>query len=208
MNRYWFAAPSKDITAFSYTFHLAGQNPREITYQDYLKAESWYREWYGKGISYTGGARVLTSLRDKAKFRDLQIGDKQISIYFVLQGLPSTVAAGNGIAGTWNGLVQGMMEEGRIVLDAKRLTPISIEYGGDKERYDDYVEIRPTSFVPLSINIERARSEFHWNFRVWKPGLWLFDKSQNRATTDASEPVAWTTNVTVNGQPAVPAVGK
>jgi hypothetical protein len=80
---------------------------------------------------------LATQATDKAKVRDLQIGDKQISIYFVLQGLPSTVAAGNGIAGTWNGFVQGMMKEGRIVLDAKRLTPISIEYGGDKERYDD-----------------------------------------------------------------------
>ncbi|MGA2255949.1 MAG: carboxypeptidase-like regulatory domain-containing protein, partial [Thermoguttaceae bacterium] len=153
VNRYWLAAPSKDITAFSYTFHLKGQDPREITYQDYLNGTSWYPEWYGKGISYTGAARVLTSLRNKAKFRELKIGDKQISIYFVLKGLPSTVAAGNGIAGTWHGFAQGTMNEGRIVLDAKRLTPISIECGRDKERYDDYVETAPSSYVPLSIDI-------------------------------------------------------
>jgi hypothetical protein len=202
VNRYWLAGPTKDITAFSYTFHLAGQNPREITYQDYLKAKSWYSEWYGKGISYTGRARVLMSLRSKAKFRDLQIGEKQISIYFVLKGLPSTVAAGNGIAGTWKGFVQGTMNEGRIVLDAKRLTPISIECGDDKERYSDFVEIRPSSYVPLSIDIESG-SEFHWKFQVWKPGLWLFDKSKNGPAADGREPIAWTTNVTVNGQPAV-----
>jgi hypothetical protein len=206
VNCYWLEGPSKDITAFSYTFHLNGQNPREITYQDYINGESWYPEWYGKGISYTGAARVLKSLRDKAKFRELQIGDKQISIYFVLQELPSTVAAGNGIAGTWNGFVQGMINEGRIVLDAKRLTPISIEYGGDKERYDDYVEIRPSLYVPLSTDIECAGMEFHWKFRVWKPGLWLFDRTQNQSGKEASEPIAWTTNVTVNGQPAVPDV--
>jgi hypothetical protein len=211
VNRFWFTGPSitsKDITGFSYTFHLTGQKPQEITYQDYLKGQSWYPEWYGKGVSYTGAARVLASLRDQAKFRELKSDEKQISIYFVLQDLPSMVASGNGIAGTWRGFAQEMMKEGWIVLDAKRLTPVSIEFDGNKEQYGDYAEIRAGAYVPLSIDIERGDMQFHWKFRVWKPGFWLFDKTQDRPAADAREPVAWTNNVTVNGQPAVAAENK
>ena len=198
VNRYWFGGPADDVKSFSYTFHLAGEEPREISYQDYLDAEGWHREWYPKGISYTGAARVLTSLRSRAKFRDVEIGDQQISIYFVLDGLPSTVAAGNGIAQTWRGFYSLGMKEGRIVLDAKRLTPISIQYGDHHERYDNYVAVEPGCCVPLSIQLGQRGSEFRWAFRVWQPGLWLFDKSAD----DADEPIAWTTDVTVNGQAA------
>ncbi len=200
-NRYWFRSPSDDIDSFSYTFHLAGKEQRKITYEDYRNARSWHREWYPKGISYTGGARVLTSLRTRAKFREVQIGDQQISLYFVLKGLPSKVAAGNGISRSWHGFSSTTMHEGRFIFDAKRLTPISIEYGGTSERYSDYVEVRPSCYVPLSIQIGKPGSEYRWSFRVYKPGLWLFHQSYLQGG-DSDEPVASLKNVEVNGKAA------
>jgi len=202
VNRCWFSVPSADgdsatgVKSFSYTFHLKGEEPREVTYEDYVNAKSWYREWYPKGISYTGAARVLTSLRERARFRDVQIGDEEISLYFVLEGA-STVAAGNGISKTWSGFLSNPMKEGRIKIDGKRMTPISIEYGERKEEYDDYVAVAPDSYAPLSVQITGSM-QFRWRFCVWKPGLWLFDNS----ASDSDEAVAWTTNVYVNGQPA------
>lgn len=201
VNRRWFTYSKTDgtsetgVDSFSYTFHFANQKSQEITYDDYLNAKSWYREWYPKGISYTGAARVLSTLRDRARFRDVQIDDKEISIYFVLDRR-STVAAGNGVAGSWSGFSQGAVKEGQIKIDAERFTPISIEYGDRREEYGDYVQISPDCYVPLSLRID-GKQQYRWRFRVWKPGLWLFDST----TGDAEEPVAWTTNVAVNGQP-------
>lgn len=167
----------------------------------YTSSSHRYSEWYPKGISYTGGARVLTSLRSRAKFREVRIGDEQVSLYFVLKGLPSKVAAGNGISRTWHGFSSTMMHEGRLILDAKRLTPISIEYGGTSERYSDYVEVRPSCYVPLSICIGKPGTQYRWTFRVYKPGLWLFDKSHIQDSSDSREPIASVSNVNVNGRP-------
>jgi len=203
VNRYWFRALSDDVKSFSYTFHLADNEPRNITYKDYLEAKSWYREWYPKGISYTGGARVLVSLRERAEFRQVELGDDEIAIYFVLQGSPSTVAAGNGIAGTWRGFFSQGMREGILKLDAKRLTPISIQYGDRRELYSDYVEVADGCYVPGRIQI-RANTDFDFRFRVLKPSMWLLDRSLRRSIQGEEEPVAWLTDVTINGEPAVP----
>lgn len=203
-NRYWFRALSQDVKSFSYTFHLAGSEPRKITYKDYTEATSWYREWYPKGISYTGAARVLISLREKARFREVKIGDDEISLYFVLQGLPSTVAAGNGLSGTWSGFFNTRMEEGVAKIDAERLTPISVQFGNREELYTDYVEIEPDRYVPGRIQILSPGMDFDFRFRVYRPNLWLFDRSFGRWTKGEDEPVAWITDVTVNGEPAVP----
>jgi len=204
VNRYWFRALSEDVRSFSYTFHLAGQKPFKLTYQDYVNARSWHREWYPKGISYTGGARVLTSLSRRARFRLVQIDENQITIYFVLQGLPSTVAAGNGLRGTWKGFFRTKMNEGLIRLDAKRLTPISIEYGRLRELYSRYIEVEKGHYVPQRIQILSPGMTFDFRFRLLEPNMWLFDRSFGRWTDGKEEPVAWLTDVTINGQPATP----
>jgi hypothetical protein len=203
VNRYWFRGPSDKVKSFSYSFHLAGKEPRGITHQDYVDAKSWYREWYPKGISYTGGARVLASLRGRARFRDLQMDDEQIAIYFVLKHLPSTVAAGNGIAGTWSGFFNMRMHEGLIKLDAKRLTPLSVEYGKRRELYSDFVEIEEGHYVPRRIQILSPGMQFDFRFRVLQPDMWLFERSIGRSGIDEEQPVAWVTDVKINGEPAV-----
>jgi hypothetical protein len=203
VNRYWFRAISEDVRSFSYTFHLADGEPRKITYDDYVEAKSWYREWYPKGISYTGGARVLVSLRDRARFRQVELGDDEITIYFVLADLPSTVAAGNGLAGTWRGFFSQRMNEGTFKLDAKRLTPISIQYGDRREVYSDYVEVADGCYVPGRIQIG-ANTEFDFRFRALEPNMWLLHRSLRWSSEGDEEPVAWVTDVTINGEPAVP----
>ena len=105
------------------------------------------------------------------------------------------MAAGNGVAGSWSGFSQGAVKEGQIKIDAERFTPISIEYEDRREEYGDYVQISSDCYVPLSLRID-GKQQYRWRFRVWKPGLWLFDST----TGDTEEPVAWTTNVAVNGQ--------
>jgi hypothetical protein len=200
VNRRWFSSPKTDgtsdtgVNSFSYTFQFANGESQEITYDDYLNAKSWYREWYPKGISYTGAARVLSTLRDRVRFRDVQIDDEEVSIYFVLDRR-STVAAGNGVAGSWSGFSQGAVKEGRIKIDAERFTPISLEYEERREEYGDYVQISPDCYVPLSVQID-GKQHYRWQFRVWKPGLWLFDSSAGE-----TEPIAWIINVAINGQP-------
>jgi protocatechuate 3,4-dioxygenase beta subunit len=203
VNKCWFGGRPSDVKSLEYQFHLADGEPRRITEQDYSDAKSWYREWYAKGISYTGAARVLASLRDRAKFRQVQRDEEQVTIYFVLQDLPSTVAAGNGIAGTWKGFFNAKMLEGVLQVDARRYTPISIEFGDRRELYDDYVEIKPGQFVPRRIQILSPGMDFDFRFRTLQPGLWLFDRSYGRWAPRAQDPVAWLTDVMVNAAPAV-----
>ena len=169
VNRRWFGVLPPDIKSLQYTFHLAGKESQKITYQDYIDAQSWYREWYAEGISYTGAARVLAALRERAKYRQVQVGDDRVEIHFVLRDLPSTVAAGNGISGTWKGFFSTAMREGTLTLDARRFTPLSIDYGDRQEVYSDYVEIEPGQFVPRRIQIRSPGMEFDFRFQALDP---------------------------------------
>jgi hypothetical protein len=204
VNRYWFRALSKDVQSFSYTFHLRGKEPRGITYDDYIAAKSWYREWYPKGISYTGAARVLASLRDRAKFRVVKVSEDETLIYFVLHDLPSTVAAGHGISGTWKGFFNTRMNEGQIKLDAKRMTPIWIEFDDRREVYSDYLQVADGYYVPRRVQIQSPGSEYDFRFRVYEPNMWLFDRSFGRRSDATTAPIAWTSDIVINSRPAVP----
>jgi len=203
VNGNWFGGLSKNVKSFSYTFHLATDEPRKITFQDYVQAKSWHREWYPKGISYTGAARVLVSLRGKARFRGFQVNHDRILIHFALKDLPSKVAAGNGIAGTWCGFFSTGMTEGLIELDAKRLTPISIQYDDRRELYSEYFSIGAGRYVPQRIQILSQSMAFDFRFRVLKPNMWIFDRSVDQQAKGNDDPIAWISDVTINGEPAV-----
>ena len=60
-----------------------------------------------RGVSYHRYSNEYSlHFVNEAKYRQVQVGDDRIEILFVLRDLPSTVAAGNGISGTWKGLLQ------------------------------------------------------------------------------------------------------
>jgi hypothetical protein len=92
-----------------------------------------------------------------------------------------------------------------LVLDAEKMVPLSsvvdVSGGTVEEWFSDYAEVSPGNYVPLSVMVKYANSNFPPNFGAvqyaWKfklhDGLWLFDESQYRG-----KKVAWTDQVIVN----------
>jgi hypothetical protein len=114
------------------------------------------------------------------------------------------VEAGNGIQHSWRGYFSnGRMHHAELVLEAKTLRPISHETDDFLEKFDEYVDLRPGHPVPRHIAIQNGDMHFDWRFKVYEPGLWLFDRSLYSYLSD-SEPVAHVDNVQVNGEPGQP----
>jgi len=202
-NTYWFSsAVRRQIESCTYTFHFAdGEDTTEIDWNNH--PGSWYEEFYRKGISYIGISRLLVSDIDglRCTFVEEDEDAGTITFDFVLRQAWQN-AAGNGISGIWKGgWFNGGVGEGRAVIDTKTNTLIEISSTLNDEKYFDYVEIKPGKFVPLRIVIERHTGMyFDFRFKVYEPGVWLFDRSIPR---DGGEPIVWLDNVQINGKPAI-----
>ncbi len=207
-NEYWFKWYPKDLPEFSYTFHHGEmfdikKRDKEFTWEIIKGGQSWYAEFYRKGISYIGVSRLLCIDPEKVRFT-LVKEDKEkqtIQLDFILPDQGWMNAFGRGIEETWRGWINGGVKEGSAIIDLKTFTPVSIMVFDQNymEHYSDYVEIKPEKRVPQRILIDVFSEEVQVDFRfkVYKPCLWLFDQ-----TWDEGKKCVWVDNVKIEGKPA------
>ncbi len=77
---------------------------------------------------------------------------------------------------------------GTVVIDAARMVPLksvadfdSAAKGRIEETFSDYAEVSPNHWAPLAVDFKGERDGkmatfFHWRFKVYPEGLWLFDR--------------------------------
>ncbi|MCL2743179.1 MAG: hypothetical protein FWE67_04940 [Planctomycetaceae bacterium] len=210
-NTYWFSsAGQKKVESCKFAFHLSADNEKVIDWNNKNNPGNWYTEFYRKGISYIGVSRLLVvdidGLRCTSAAEDTDAGT--ITFDFVL-AQEWMNAVGNGISGSWRGWFNGVIGEGKAVIDTKTNTLVEIVTKNYDEKFFDYVELEPGKFVPQRIVVDyhkgsRDKPEdgmyFDFRFKVYEPCIWLFDMSIPR---DVGKPIVWVDNVQINGKEAV-----
>ncbi|HIJ64375.1 MAG TPA: M56 family metallopeptidase [Candidatus Hydrogenedentes bacterium] len=204
VNRYWLIAPPPEVRNYQYEFIRGGDPPQTFTVNDPSNTKSALRQ----GITYRAGIHALGALPSNVVVTGLEMGDEIIRLQFSLKE-PFRGDCGNGVSGKWLGYFNLGVTDGTLWLDAKKLAPLELRSGILRERFDDYVDMGGGHYAPLSIDISKERPgekgmHFAWKFRVYDPGLWLFDMSRY-AYGDHPDPpiVASIRNVKVNSLDAV-----
>ena len=209
---YWLSAPPAAVVSYAYDHERKGAAARRFEVFDPAGVGSMRR----CGITYDTALRLLARSPGRATFgRSEREGDR-IRLPFSL-GEGVKVACGNGLDGAWSGYFSVPISGGTLLLDAATKAPVELVSEGLTERFEEYVEVDAGHHVPLRIRIERGRSRgefgpgasgggFHydWRFKVYEPGLWLFDRSYYpRDGRGESVLVAWISNVKVNAAQGV-----
>lgn len=195
-NRYWFEGPPRRVPAYRYTFVHSYGKRQEFTVADPQSAGAWVK----RGITYTPLSGVLLKAlaeMETTDIKSIQRTDEEIRIEFETDG---SVGArlGGGVSGSWQGYIFYKLGNGTLRLNAKTLLPIELrstlnDEGRDREtvvteKLGEPVEVDPGHWVPLRVEAVRheketkngeiadeSTSRFEWAFRVYEPGLWLFD---------------------------------
>lgn len=199
VNRYWLLTPPEAVRNYSYDFGRPGEEARHFEVSDPGNTDSATR----CGITYSTAMRVLARDPSRAVITEIEEKDGAIRIGFRFE---ETVkgACGNGLAGSWYGYFNLGVTGGTLWLDAERKVPLELICDILTERFGEYVEAGDGHYVPLNITVTKERPgkermHYDWKFRLYDPGLWLFDISFY-SLGFAAEPVVATqaTNVRVN----------
>ena len=195
-NRYWFEGPPRRVPSYRYAFVLRDGRRQEFKVDDPRTAGAWVK----RGITYAPlSGVVLKALaeKDTASIERLERSDKEIKIEFKTDGSLGT-RLGGGVSGTWHGFIYYKLGNGTLRLDAKTLMPIELlsthrDENSNKEtvvteKLSEPAKIDPGHWAPLRVEAVRLEKEyrdgqvtkestsrFDWTFRVYEPGLWLFD---------------------------------
>ena len=104
------------------------------------------------------------------------VGVDRIRLAYTLKSR-ARITAANGTLGKWKGYLSNRAREGVLSLDATKLVPLESTAGHFREVYDDYVLIDAGHFATRKIEVwdSKLAPRFAWSFRVYDPGLWLFD---------------------------------
>ncbi|MDR1965025.1 MAG: carboxypeptidase-like regulatory domain-containing protein, partial [Planctomycetaceae bacterium] len=206
-NRYWLTLYPKDLPKFGYTFHRRGADDEVLSYETIKAATNWYAEFYRKGISYIGVSRLLVididALRCTRVVENTDAGTLEFD--FVLKHAWMN-AFGNGIANTWLGWSNSVINRGTAIFDTKTNTVKEIRTETYDERFFDYYELKPGQFVPRRIVIDFSKGKgsnadlmfYDFRFKIYEPCLWLFDRS---VEPDKKDFPVWIDNVIVEGKP-------
>jgi hypothetical protein len=195
-NRYWFDGPPQRVPGYRYTFVLRSERRQDFSVANPRTAGAWVK----RGITYTPLSGVLLKAlaeKDTASIESIERSEKEIRIEYRTDG-SSGARLGGGISGTWHGYIYYKLGSGTLRIDAKTLLPIELkstfyDEGRDEEtvvteKLGEPVEVDPGHWVPLRVEAVRHEKEyekgeiknesttrFNWSFRVYEPGLWLFD---------------------------------
>ncbi len=198
-NRYWLGHPPQDVKEYEYVFHLMDKEPRTIRVDNPQTVDLWFAH----GITYSPLLAMIVQEPDKVVFQIVDVGPNQIRLVYSLL-VPWKVHVGNGIQNSWRGYFSNNRpHHAELVIDAATMRPVSHKTDDFEETFDDYVDLRPGHWVPRHITIQNGDMHFDWRFKVYEPGLWLFDRSMYSYLSE-KEPVAFIDNVQVNGEPAQP----
>jgi RNA polymerase sigma factor (sigma-70 family) len=223
-NRCWLLEPPDSVMKYSYVFHLSwdkapgGVIETPVHVASPRNASANERQ----GITYSSLFQRLAKNPEQVRVQSVKEENGKITLTlkilpapgaktsFVADGTsyplpPLGINCGNGISRNWRGQFQTGGTNAVLVLDAEKMVPLSsvvdVSGGTVEEFFSDYREASPGNYVPLSVTVKYANSNFPSSARevqyAWKfklhDGLWLFDESQYRG-----KKVAWTDQVVVN----------
>ena len=187
VNRYWLLGPPPAVRQFSYTLNRLG-GKQEFVVPDPAKAPRPRRT----GMTYFTMLHQLATKPGSATVRSIveEDGRTRLTLGFAP---PVRGACGNGVENSWNGYFNLGGDAGYLILDTARLVPIEAGMGSLTERFGEFAEVDAGHLVPLAITIQKDDMRFDWRFRLYKPGLWLFDDGRS-----GEQRVAWVDQVKVN----------
>ncbi len=197
-NRYWFEGPPKRVPAYRYALVLSDGKRQEFRVDDPQTAEVRVK----RGITYMPlVGQVFEALVDSksngATVGAVERSDGEIRIRFQTNGSLAP-RLGGGVLGSWNGYLPFRLGRGTIRLDAASLMPTELTsvWRDDRhhsetlvtEKLSEPYEVDGGHWVPLRVEADTRRNtimdgqrkpsghdRFDWAFRVYEPGLWLFD---------------------------------
>ncbi len=197
-NRFWFESPPQQTPGCRYAFVHRNGKRQEFEVADPQSAGASVK----RGITYAPLAAVLLralvdSGSSAAHVEAVERSDAEIRIRFRTDGSLGS-RLGGGVSGSWQGYIYYKLGDGVLRLDAKTLLPIELtstwrdakrnEETLVTERLSEPVEVADGHWVPLRVEAVRqentssaseakneSSSRFDWTFKVYQPGLWLFD---------------------------------
>ena len=181
VNRGWFYAPEFDVKEWGYTLNVkskAGDTLEKKIYNDRKGSAPWPNL---RGITYIGVATGACEFIEagQAEIKGVEVTEKEIKIHFVIsENGGAFQMIGNGLDGQWLGFFQRKVPEGVVYVNAEDYTLIGVKMPrGAYEKYGDYVDMNETLKAPRRIEIVSGDLAFDMKFKVYKPGVWLLDRS-------------------------------
>ncbi len=193
VNRYWLFSTPPTVKSYQYEFRFGTEKP--TAYQVDAKAAGGATR---QGISYYSPLHTLLRDPERVSFRSVSNDGKKIVLTYMLAE-PASMAMGCGISGSWRGFFSSRASEGTLTVDAARFVPLEHRADNLHETWSEYARQDAEHLAPRKIDITRQGMEFHWKFKLYEPGLWLF------ASATGDEPdktIASISGVRVNGQDA------
>jgi hypothetical protein len=190
-NRYWLQAPPPTVRNFSYVLNrLSGTQSFEVT--DPAKTPRARVQ----GVSYNALLQQLARAPQSVTVTSLVEEGGKVRLFLSFKQ-ELRCAIGNGVENSWNGYHSFRGREGSLVLDSQRWVPLEASVGRLQESFSDYVAVDPGHYVPLAIHEQLEESGYDWHFRLYAPGLWLFDESLSDGRR-----LAWVEQVKINAAEA------
>jgi len=215
-NRYWLALPPKEVRNYRYTFTAmgkgTGRGTREYEVNDdsgdsFPAREMEFTHAKRHAITYFSALHYLTAHPEDVSFRQVEQDEDEIRLAYFFKNRV-WLAASYCLFGSRNGFYISFSDirEGTVVLDRQTLTPREHINPWFRETFSDYVEIKPDHYAPLKICFNRfdyrSQPAVQWEFKVYQPGLWLFDTDRQTSKDGETKIMASIDDVKVNGKPA------
>jgi len=179
-NRYWLMGPPPAVRNYSYVVQRVG-GTQTFAVTDPAKTSRARRQ----GVSYSTMLHHLATKPGDFTVRSLVEQPGRLRLTFAFE--PAVRGAcGNGVENSWNGYFN-------LGGDAGYLVPLEAGIGTLTETFGEFVAVDAGHFVPLAITVQKEDMRFDWRFRLYEPGLWLFDDSHY-----GGKRIAWIEQVTVN----------
>src|ERR1019366_1043458 len=192
VNRYWLIGPPAAVRQFSYTLNRIGAK-EEFAVPDPMKAPRARRT----GVTYSTMLHQRAARPESATVRSITEEGGRIRLMLAFD--PAVDGeCGNGVEKGYYGYFGVGGDTGYLVLDAERFVPVEAGIGKLTETFAEFVQVDAGHSVPLAITIQDDEIRFDWRFRLYEPGLWLFDDSRY-----GERRVAWVEQVKVNEQTPV-----
>lgn len=191
VNRYWLIGPGSGVQNFSYVLNrMSGTQQFEVT--DPAHAPLPRRQ----GVTYSTLVHQLAYEPQSATVTKVveEKGKLRLALKFEAA---LKFAIGNGVEDSWNGYHSFGGSDGYLVLDTERWVPLEAHVGPLTETFGEYARVDEQHYVPLAIREQLDDTRYDWRFRLYKPGLWLFDEG----ISDGRR-LAWVEQVKVNSAEA------
>ncbi len=195
-NRYWLDEPPGSVKTWSYTFHdLEGTTTHNVIPADRdVPLEALHGTFYVPALRYLTKPDQFGNIL----IRGIDERDGTLRVWYTfLKPLGVRLPNGRG---------NGPINDVRLVVDAKTLTPR--EHAPTwrpwyRETFADFVPCAEGTYAPRSIHVDGFESKFDLGFDVYEPGLWLFAENRSQTKNGKRKILERMDDVVINGQPGV-----